>query len=120
MTIDEAIAKAEYVADCRERCAEHTATKKAKESISESAAESRQLAKWLTELKDLRERYSAQTEVIRFFESDNKQLDERLKEAKRLLKQVCCDFSNDKAVRLDHLNEALQFLKLIGETNDEP
>lgn len=34
-----------------------------------------------------------------------------LKEAKRLLKQVCCDFSNDKAVRLDHLNEALQFLK---------
>lgn len=43
----------------------------------------RQLVKWLTELK----------------------------EAKRLLKQVCCDFSNDKAVRLDHLNEALQFLK---------
>ena len=52
MTLDEAIAKAEYVADCRERCAEHTATKKAKESISESAAESRQLAKWLRELKE--------------------------------------------------------------------
>lgn len=49
----------------------------------ECAADHRQLAEWLTELK----------------------------ETKRLLKQVCCDFSNDKAVRLDHLNEALQFLK---------
>ena len=39
------------------------------------------------------------------------QLEQQLEEAKRLLKQVCCDFSNDKAVRLDHLNEALQFLK---------
>lgn len=57
MTIDEAIAKAEYIADCRERCAEHTATKKAKESISESAAESRQLAEWLKGLKMYQQRY---------------------------------------------------------------
>lgn len=93
----------------------------------ECAAEQRQLAEWLTELKELRENYSAQTEVIGFFKSDNKQLDERMKEAKRLLKmavedinecvdcfkscdECCCDQDNHC-----HWKHEAEALKLIGE-----
>lgn len=90
MTIDEAIKDLEYNTEQLEMEIKSGLWIKGSESelcCKEGIALNKQHIEWLTELK----------------------------EAKRLLKQVCCDFSNDKAVRLDHLNEALQFLKLIGE-----
>ena len=51
MTIDEAIAQAERIAEGQEKSAELSPFNHAKERISKSAAEHRQLAEWLRELK---------------------------------------------------------------------
>lgn len=51
MTIDEAIAQAERIAEGQEKSAELSPFNHAKERISKSAAEHRQLAAWLRELK---------------------------------------------------------------------
>ena len=52
MTIDEAIAQAERIAEGQEKSAELSPFNHAKERISKSAAEHRQLAAWLRELKE--------------------------------------------------------------------
>jgi len=52
MTIDEAIRHAEKVAEGQEKCAEISVSEHAKERISKCAADHRQLAEWLTELKE--------------------------------------------------------------------
>jgi hypothetical protein len=55
MTIEEAIKHCLDIADGQDKCAEISVSKHAKERISQCAADHRQLAKWLRELKDLRE-----------------------------------------------------------------
>lgn len=85
MTIDEAIAQAERIAEGQEKSAELSPSNHAKERISKSAAEHRQLAEWLTELKELREKVSG-GDVLRIC-----QLEEREKEYKRLLKAAVED-----------------------------
>lgn len=80
----------------------------------ECKGEHEQLLEWLRELKELRELYSAQTEGIGFLESDNKQLDERLKEAKRLLKAAVEDF---KEINSDILT--CKYCKWYSAENDE-
>ena len=51
MTIDEAIAQAERIAEGQEKSAELSPFNHAKERISKSAAEHRQLAAWLRDLR---------------------------------------------------------------------
>lgn len=55
MTIDEAIADNLRIAEGQDKCAEISVSEHAKERMKVCAAEHRQLAEWLTELKDLRE-----------------------------------------------------------------
>lgn len=54
MTIDEAIAQAERIAEGQEKSAELSPFNHAKERISKSAAEHRQFAEWLRELQEYR------------------------------------------------------------------
>jgi hypothetical protein len=55
MTIDEAIRHAEEVAEGQDKCAEISVSKHAKERISKCTSDYRQLAEWLTEMKELKE-----------------------------------------------------------------
>lgn len=65
LTLDDAIKHCLDIADGQDKCAEISVSEHAKERISQCAADHRQLAEWLTELK----------------------------EAKRLLKQAADDIS---------------------------
>lgn len=119
MTIDEAIKHCLEVAEQNDIQADKWQEEGGEEwgkttACRECAAEQRQLAEWLTELKELRENYSAQTEVIGFFKSDNKQLDERMKEAKRLLKDFVSEYDGCKT-----FPNRDEVLKLIGEDENE-
>ena len=55
MTLDEAIKHCLDIADGQDKCADISVSEHAKERIRECANDHRQLAKWLTELKELRE-----------------------------------------------------------------
>ena len=52
MTLDEAIKHCLDIADGQDKCAEISVSEHAKERISQCAADHRQLAEWLTELKE--------------------------------------------------------------------
>lgn len=52
MTIDEAIAYNLQIAEGQDKCADISVSEHAKERISQCAADHRQLAEWLTELKE--------------------------------------------------------------------
>ena len=54
MTLDEAIKHCLNIADGQDKCADISVTEYAKERMRECAANNRQLAAWLTELKNLR------------------------------------------------------------------
>lgn len=54
MTIDEAIKHCLDIADGQDKCADISVSEHAKERIRECAADHRQLAEWLTELKEAR------------------------------------------------------------------
>lgn len=54
MTIDEAIKHCLDIADGQDKCADISISVHAKERISKCAADHRQLAEWLTELKEAR------------------------------------------------------------------
>ena len=54
MTLDEAIKHCLDIADGQDKCADISVSEDAKERIRECANDHRQLAAWLTELKDLR------------------------------------------------------------------
>lgn len=55
MTLDEAIKHCLDIADGQDKCAEISVSEHAKERISQCAADHRQLAEWLTELKEWKE-----------------------------------------------------------------
>ena len=86
MTIDEAIAQAERIAEGQEKSAELSPCDHAKERISKSAAEHRQLAAWLRELKELRltvgmikvEDLKSALTLLREYKADNNELREQI------------------------------------------
>jgi len=99
MTIDEAIAQAERIAEGQEKSAELSPSNHAKERISKSAAEHRQIAAWLRELKELRltvgmikvEDLKSALTLLREYKAENNEMREQKEEYKRLLKAAVED-----------------------------
>ena len=92
MTIDEAIKHCEEVAwenDRKAMCVEEAYQTTEQQNCEQCAADHRQLAEWLTELKDLRDLYHA-TSTNGFLSDTIKQLEE----AKRLLRMALCELNN--------------------------
>lgn len=92
MTIDEAIKYHLDIADGQDKCADISVSEHAKERISQCTADHRQLAEWLTELKELRCRVFADDPLI---ETTIEMLDTELREAKRLLKAAVEDMNSN-------------------------
>lgn len=96
MNIDEAIAQAERIAEGQEKSAELSPSNHAKERISKSASDHRQLAAWLTELKELRltvgmikvEDLKSALTLLREYKAENNEMREQIEEYKRLLKSA--------------------------------
>lgn len=89
MALDEAIKHCLDIADGQDKCAEISVSEHAKERISQCAADHRQLAEWLTELKDLREENKVlMQECDRLIKEKGELLkkSEQIAECKRLLK----------------------------------
>lgn len=139
MTIDEAIKHCEEVVARYEKQAANSMSKEGKEYNCSCAAEHRQLAEWLTELKNLREENKVLiSECDRLIKEKGELLkkSEQIAEYKRLLKaavedmndnNICFDINacnvcaNNKCISCDtfkwrYLDEAL---KLIGGETDE-
>lgn len=110
LTLDEAIKHCLDIADGQDKCADISVSEHAKERIRECAADHRQLAEWLTELKDLREENKVLiSECDRLIKEKSEllskvsggdvlricQLEEREKEYKRLLKAAVEDMSKE-------------------------
>jgi hypothetical protein len=105
MTIDEAIRHCEEVAEGLEKkamCIEEAYQTTEQQNCEQCAADHRQLAEWLTELKELRETHNAEVSIGGFFEDTNKILIDRIKEleeeneeAKRLLKLAVDDANSE-------------------------
>ena len=102
MKLEEAIKHCLDIADGQDKCADISVSEHAKERIRECAADHRQLAEWLTELKELREKVSG-GDVLRIC-----QLEEREKEYKRLLKAAVED---NKNVLTENFGDICQFCK---------
>lgn len=62
MTLDEAIKHCLDIADGQDKCADISVSEHAKERISKCAADHRQLAEWLTELKEAKRLLKAAVE----------------------------------------------------------
>lgn len=112
MTIDEAIEERLKVIKVQEKLYEESYSDESKEIIKNATDNDRQLAEWLTELKDLREENKVLTsECDRLIKEKGEllskvsggdvlricQLEEQLEEAKRLLKAAVEDFSEVKS-----------------------
>ena len=135
MTIDEAI---KHCLEVTNEKSEQAELWKSKDEATISryfkkcAADHRQLAEWLTELKDLRELYHA-TSTNGFLSDTIKQLEE----AKRLLRMALCELNNGTCSKfcstctkvntekcLDYKTKSYRWiytdavLKLIGEDED--
>lgn len=70
MTLDEAIKHCLDIADGQDKCADISVSEHAKERIRECANDHRQLAEWLTELKEARRLLKAAVEDFREINSD--------------------------------------------------
>ena len=147
MTIDEAISHALEVAERQEHLSTQSIFLKAREKCAECAADHRQLAEWLTELKDLREENKVlMQECDRLIKEKGEllskvsggdvlricQLEEQLEKAKRLLKaavedinfyvdcyEAHCDECCCSQDNHCHWKHEAEALKLIGEDEDE-
>lgn len=64
MTLDEAIKHCLDIADGQDKCAEISVSEHAKERISQCATEHRQLAEWLTELKEAKRLLKSARSII--------------------------------------------------------
>ena len=87
MTLDEAIKHCLDIADGQDKCAEISVSEHAKERISQCAADHRQLAEWLTELKEAKRLLKAAVE-------DNTRV---LRENFGDICQFCKHYSNSEA-----------------------
>ena len=142
MTLDEAIKHCLDIADGQDKCAEISVSEHAKERISQCATDHRQLAEWLTELKQWRrvygvcpsyemcipeckEGYNAQTaEYKRLLKAAVEDLNSigRVLEGNDILcmKYIACKgcpFDGDNCNKWRYADEALA---LIGEDTNVP
>lgn len=100
MTLDEAIKHCLDIADGQDKCADISVSEHAKERIRECANDHRQLAEWLTELKEAKRLLKAAVEDINFYvDCYEAHCDE-----------CCCDHDNHC-----HWKHEAEALTLIGE-----
>ena len=100
MTLEEAIKHCLDIADGQDKCADISVSEHAKERIRECANDHRQLAEWLTELKEARRLLKAAVEDINFYvDCYEAHCDE-----------CCCDHDNHC-----HWKHEAEALALIGE-----
>lgn len=116
MTLDEAIKHCLDIADGQDKCAEISVSEHAKERISQCATDHRQLAEWLTELKEAKRLLKAAVEDIRYLINHAKQNGKACDRCKYGNEMYCYadDCSND--AKWQHADEALA---LIGGETDE-
>ena len=104
MTIDEAIKHCLDIADGQDKCADISVSEHAKERIRECANDHRQLAEWLTELKEAKRLLKAAVEDINYYvDCYEAHCDE-----------CCCDHDNHC-----HWNHEAEALALIGGESDD-
>lgn len=117
MTLDEAIKHCLDIADGQDKCAEISVSEHAKERISQCAADHRQLAEWLTELKEAKRLLKAAVEDIRYLINHAKRDGKACDRCKYGNEMYCYadDCSND--AKWQHEAEALA---LIGEDTNVP
>lgn len=102
MTIDEAIRHCEEVAERYDRVEDSHADDGLKQECIQCAADHRQLAKWLTDYKELKNSIGAvklkdvkeAVKLLLELDKENNQLIQQLAEAKRLLKVAIEDMKN--------------------------
>ena len=93
MTLDEAIKHCLDIADGQDKCAEISVSEHAKERISQCAADHRQLAAWLTELKQWRRVYGICPSYEMCIPECREGYDAQIAEYKRLLKAAVEDLA---------------------------
>lgn len=98
MTLDEAIKERQKVIEVQEKLYEEASTNESKEIIKSAIDNDRQLVEWLTELKDLREKYREVVMEGEKLNADyteqvalNEQYKKREEQYKRLLKAAVED-----------------------------
>ena len=118
MTLDEAIKHCLDIADGQDKCAEISVSEHAKERISQCAADHRQLAEWLTELKEAKRLLKAAVEDM-----TGMQFGEECKVcSKKLLPNECPIHNNvscilEKDFKWRYADEALALIGEEGDTN---
>ena len=117
MTLDEAIKHCLDIADGQDKCADISVSEHAKERIRECANDHRQLAEWLTELKEARRLLKAAVEDIRYLINHAERNGKACDRCKYGNEMYCYadDCSND--AKWQHADEALA---LIGKDIDVP
>ena len=116
MTNEEAIKRCLDIADGQDKCADISVSEHAKERIRECANDHRQLAKWLTELKEAKRLLKAAVEDIRYLINYAKQNGKACDRCKYGNEMYCYadDCSND--AKWQHEAEALTLIG--GEADD--
>lgn len=71
MTLDEAIKHCLDIADGQDKCADISVSEHAKERIRECANDHRQLAEWLTELKEAKRLLKAAAKIVKNLPCDD-------------------------------------------------
>ena len=94
LTLDEAIKHCLDIADGQDKCADISVSEHAKERISKCAADHRQLAEWLTELKQWRRVYGVCPSYEMCIPECREGYDAQIAEYKRLLKAAVEDMYN--------------------------
>ena len=106
MTIDEAIAHAQEVADTRT------------DLCDECKKEHSQIAQWLTELKQLRDSFEKQRSINYELVDENQELINENAELKRLLRLAVEDFERFRCLMSSDINE--EFCETALEYNCNP
>jgi len=120
MTIDTAIRHCLDIADGQDKCAEISVSKHAKERISQCAADHRQLAEWLTELKELEAKHWDECRQIAHYDDELKDLREEnkvlIRECDRLIKEkgeLLSKVSGSDVLRICQLEKELEKAKRL-------
>lgn len=113
MNIDEAIAQAERIAEGQEKSAELSPCDHAKERISKSAAEHRQLAEWLTELKEAKRLLKEAVDIVHDYACGFCPCCKNYDKGRCLVDIYDCQHNDKWEWRYE-----AETLKLIGEDND--
>lgn len=118
LTLDDAIKHCLDIADGQDKCAEISVSEHAKERISQCATENRQLAEWLTELKEAKRLLKLAVEDFETIES-NLEYDEHCVIKTHSIRCDECPLSADTIYRCKwrYAAEALALIGQDGDTN---